>query len=114
MSGFKHQFLWGTLCLALMSGLALRTHVHFSRTLSNYAYFTGWILFAAMVFLTIYNARKKLPFLPLGSSESWLQVHIYVGFFTVVLFLIHLNFRIPSGWFEITLAGLYFLVTGSG
>src|SRR5436305_10076402 len=111
MSRFRRQFWWGSLWLALMSVLALRAHVQFSGTLPNYAYLTGWTLFAAMVLLAVYNARKKLPFLPLGSSESWLQIHIYVGFFTVVLFLIHLNFRIPTGWFEISLAGLYFLVT---
>jgi hypothetical protein len=89
-------------------------HRRFSHALANYTYFTGWILFGFMVLLTIYNARKKLPFLPFGKSESWLQIHVYAGFFTVVLFLIHLNFRIPTGWFEATLAWLYLLVTLSG
>jgi len=114
MSRFRRQFFWGSLLLALMSVLALKIHSQFSRTLPNYAYLSGWTLFAAMVLLAVYNARKKLPFLPLGSSESWLQIHIYTGFFTVVLFLVHLNFRIPTGWFEISLALLYVLVTGSG
>jgi hypothetical protein len=67
-----------------------------------------------MAVLAAYNVRKKLPFLPLGNSENWLQFHIYAGFFTVLLFLIHLNFRVPTGWFEGTLAWLYVLVTGSG
>ena len=31
-----------------------------------------------------------------------------------MLFLIHLNFRAPHGWFEITLAWLFALVSGSG
>jgi hypothetical protein len=55
-----------------------------------------------------------LPFLALGKAETWLQIHIYLGFFTVVLFLIHLNFRMPRGCFEITLAWLFVLVSGSG
>src|SRR6185369_16931477 len=38
----------------------------------------------------------------------------YLGFFTTLLFLIHLNFRAPHGWFEITLAWLFVLVSGSG
>jgi hypothetical protein len=67
-----------------------------------------------MFVLTIYNVRKKLPFLPLGKSETWLQIHIYLGFFTTLLFLIHLNFRAPHGWFEIALAWLFVLVSGSG
>jgi len=82
--------------------------------LPDYAFLTGWILFAAMMVLTFFNARKKLPFLPLGKAETWLQIHIYLGFFTVVLFLIHLNFRAPHGWFEITLAWLFALVSASG
>jgi len=67
-----------------------------------------------MILLAIYDARKRLSFLPLGSSESWLQVHIYAGFFTILLFLVHLRFRLPTGGFEWALAWLYALVTGSG
>ena len=58
-----------------------------STALPDYAFLTGWVLLAGMLVLTFYNARKKLPFLPLGKSETWLQIHIYLGFFTVVLFL---------------------------
>jgi hypothetical protein len=114
MKRFSRQLLWGTTLLVLFSALALGVHWRFSQSLPNYSYLTGWTLFVVMVLLTIYNARKKLPFLPLASSETWLQFHIYAGFFTVVLFLIHLNFRVPTGWFEGTLAWLYVLVTGSG
>jgi len=114
MNRFCRQFWIGTVLLLLASTAAVTLHRHFSHSLPKYAYLTGWVLFSVMVLLTIYNARKKLPFLPLGSSENWLQIHIYAGFFTVVLFLIHLNFRGPSGWFEGTLAWLYALVTGSG
>src|SRR6266568_3902873 len=114
MNRFCRQFWIGTVLLLLASTAAVALHRHFSHSLPNYAYLTGWVLFAVMVLLTIYNARKNLPFLPLGSSESWLQIHIYAGFFTVVLFLIHLNFRVPTGWFEGTLAWLYVLVSGSG
>ena len=49
-----------------------------------------------------------------GKSETWLQIHIYLGFFTTLLFLIHLNFRLPHGWFEITLAWLFVGGSGSG
>src|SRR5437764_61021 len=107
MNRFRGQFLSGTLLLIAATAGAIIAHRRWSGVLPGYSYLTGWVLFAAMVLLTIYNARKKLPFLPLGRSESWLQIHIYVGFFTVVLFLIHLNFRTPTGWFEGTLAWLY-------
>lgn len=77
-------------------------------------YLTGWVLLLLMLFLTLYNGRKKLPFLPAIRSETWLQVHIYVGLFTAALFAVHLGMRMPTGWFECTLAWLYVLVMLSG
>src|SRR5687767_381390 len=114
MNRFRRQFIAGSLLLAIASAAAIALHRHFSNALPNYAFLTGWVLLAVMLLLAAYNGRKKLPFLPLGSSEAWLQVHVYAGFFTVTLFLIHLNFRMPTGWFEGILAWLYLLVTGSG
>jgi hypothetical protein len=114
MKRFRRQLISGLLALLMATIAALWAHRHFHRALPNYAYLTGWVLFVAMFVLTFFNARKKLPFLPLGKAETWLQIHIYLGFFTVVLFLIHLNFRAPHGWFEITLAWLFALVSASG
>jgi hypothetical protein len=114
MNRFRRQFIFGVLVLIAASVAALWTHARFSRALPDYAFLTGWILFAAMLVLTFYNARKKLPFLPLGNAELWLQIHIYLGLFTALLFFIHLNFHAPRSGFEITLAALFALVTGSG
>lgn len=114
MKRFRRQLFRGLFTLLAATVAALWLHAKFSRALPNYTFFTGWILLAAMLVLTLYNARKKLPFLPLGNSETWLQIHSYLGFFTVLLFLIHLDFRLPRGWFEATLASLFALVAGSG
>jgi len=114
MSRFGRQSVIGILLLLLVSAGAVMAHRRWSPELPNYAYLSGWVLMAVMILLALYNMRKRLPFLSLGSSEAWLQVHVYAGFFTVVLFLIHLNFRMPTGWFEGVLAWLYLLVTGSG
>jgi hypothetical protein len=114
MNRFQRQFLLGTFWLLLLSALAVLLHLRFHRALPDYAFLTGWVLFLVMVILTVYNARKKLPFLPLGNSETWLQIHIYGGFFTVVLFAIHLDFRPPHGWFDATLAVLFAIVSVSG
>ena len=83
-------------------------------TLRPHAFTTGWLLLGLLVFLTLYNVRKKLPFLPLGSSTAWLQCHIYVGLGAIWIFLLHTSFRVPDGIFESSLAGLYLLVTASG
>ena len=114
MKRFRRQLVWGVAGLAAASAAALWLNAHFGRALPDYGFLTGWILLAAILVLTFYNARKKLPFLPLGNSEAWLQIHIYLGFLTVLLFVIHLNFRLPRGGFEIALAWLFVLVAGSG
>ncbi|HEY5040748.1 MAG TPA: hypothetical protein VIK53_01975 [Verrucomicrobiae bacterium] len=113
MTRFRRQFTFGSLALIAASVAALWLNGKFN-ALPDYAFLTGWALLAGMFVLTIYNVRKKLPFLPLGKSETWLQIHIFLGFFTTLLFLIHLNFRLPHGWFEIALAWLFVLVSGSG
>jgi hypothetical protein len=77
-------------------------------------YLTGWILFGLILALTAYNARKKLPFLPLLSARIWFQVHVYLGLFTALAFVLHLRWRVPTGSFEAVLAGLFAAVTLSG
>jgi hypothetical protein len=75
---------------------------------------TGWLLFGLILFLALYNVRKKLSFLRLGSSATWLQLHAYAGVFSVVLFLLHITLRPPSGWFESMLALAFSLLAVSG
>lgn len=78
------------------------------------AFATGWLLLALVVGLAAYNVRKKLTFLPLGSSATWLQIHIYAGLLSCMVFLVHVGFRVPTGFFEGTLAVLYVAVFASG
>jgi hypothetical protein len=113
MKRFRRQFFIGTFALLAAAAVALRLHAKY-QAFPNYAFLTGWALLAGMFVLTLYNVRKKLPFLPLGKSETWLQIHIYLGFFSTLLFLIHLNFRLPHGWFGLLLAWLFVAVSGSG
>lgn len=58
---------------------------------------TGWILVAAFVVLAAYNLRKKLPFLPLAKSATWLQLHVWLGLATVAVFLMHAGIGLPDG-----------------
>src|ERR1039457_2820412 len=81
MNRFRRQFFSGLFALIAATAGALWLNGKYN-ALPNYAFLTGWALLAGMFVLTIYNVRKKLPFLPLGKSETWLQIHIYLGFFT--------------------------------
>ncbi len=97
-----------------LSFVAIAVDRAYSSTLLRSQYLSGWVLLSAIIFLALYNVRKKLPFLPLGSSSVWLQVHLNIGWLTVVLFLLHIGFRAPNGALETTLALLYLAVAASG
>lgn len=82
--------------------------------LINPAPVSGWILFSLILLLTLFNARKKLPFLPLGTAALWLRVHVVFGFVAAVVFGFHTGFRVPDGTFEAVLAAVFTAVTLSG
>lgn len=86
-----------------------------NQNLLHGSYVSGYMLLAAILFLAAFNVRKKLTFLPqLGNAATWMQLHIYVGFGTIVLFGSHIAWRVPTGMFESLLALLYVTVAASG
>lgn len=78
------------------------------------AIYTGLLLLSLVLALALFNVRKKLPFLPLIKAATWLQIHIYAGWFCLFVFLLHIRFQIPGGAFESTLAGVFCVVVLSG
>lgn len=93
--------------------LALWQFDHVNR-LSDTSLLTGYLLIGMIAVLALLNVRKRFSFLPLGTAEGWLQVHIYLGCMAVVLFFMHLGLRWPSGFIEIFLAVLFLCVALSG
>jgi|TARA_B110000902_G_C14186697_1_gene542597 hypothetical protein len=77
-------------------------------------YLTGWMLLTIVVFLSLYNVRKKLTYPPLFKASSWMQVHIYAGYLSVIVFFLHTNARLPNGAFEIILYLIFVLIALSG
>ena len=86
----------------------------YDASLHRTGFLSGWLLFAAIIVLTLYNLRKQLPFLPLGTATAWLELHIYLGWLSILLFALHTDLRVPGGLLEGALAALYVLVAGSG
>jgi hypothetical protein len=84
------------------------------RHLTSSSYSTGYLMLAAVAFLALYNIRKKLPFLPLGSSTSWLQWHLYVGMGSIGVFAMHVGAHWPHGILDASLAAVYVLTVTSG
>ncbi|MEI7928392.1 MAG: hypothetical protein WCH40_07565 [Verrucomicrobiales bacterium] len=103
---------------ALVTTLAvvglLVAYVKFSPLVPRHAYLSGWVLFGAMLFLTFFNLRKKVPFLRLGSTSFWLQLHLYVGIFSGALFAVHIGWSWPAGIFHQLLAWCYVVVFVTG
>ncbi len=82
--------------------------------LANPAVTSGWILLGSFVILCLYGARKKVPFLPIGKTATWLQLHLGFGVISTWLFLEHVGYRFPTGLFETHLYVLYSLLLISG
>ncbi|HIG30228.1 MAG TPA: hypothetical protein EYQ50_21490 [Verrucomicrobiales bacterium] len=78
------------------------------------ARWSGVVLLLLIVSLALFNTRKKIPFLPLVRASLWLQIHVYMGLFAVGLFLLHIDFRMPTGWLEQILAAVFIIVSISG
>ncbi len=78
------------------------------------AFATGYLLLTCIVFLALYNTRKKLPMIAWTTSAGWLQAHIYVGIFSAAVFATHIAWRIPRGALETSLAALYLVTFASG
>jgi len=75
---------------------------------------TGWWLFAALLSLGAFNARKKLSMLPLGSAAAWLRWHVAGGFLVLALFWLHTRTLWPQGTYERVLTALFYLLNLSG
>ncbi|MCA9127683.1 MAG: hypothetical protein KDB22_11380 [Planctomycetales bacterium] len=74
---------------------------------------TGWTLLVSTAGLYLLTARKKLIKHHLGPVAAWLQIHVYMGSFASIVFLLHIGWPI-RGIFEILLAGCFVFVAVSG
>ena len=71
--------------------------------------------FPTWIALALYppTLLATLLVLPIKSS-TWLQLHIYGGFFAAFVFALHVGLRLPTGGLESALWVLFVLVVGSG
>jgi len=114
MSSFAQRRLRNTCLTGLATGTVVLFDHLYEISLRDPAFFDGWILFGGMVFLTVLNARKKIPVLPLLPASAWLQVHIHVGILCALVFLVHSKFRVPDGIFETILWAGFVALIASG
>ncbi|MBT4042947.1 MAG: hypothetical protein HOF11_05525 [Rhodospirillaceae bacterium] len=107
------RWINGFITLMAAAGL-LAWHTAHDVALYHPAYLTGWFLLAIILVLTLYNGRKKMSMVPLGTAAAWLQWHIYLGLLTIFIFALHIEWSVPTGILENFLALFFILVAGSG
>jgi len=106
---------WTGVTLVVCMSLAVVVLWNLLKTsFSGVAVYSGLSLFGLIVFLALFNSRKKVPFLPLLRASTWLKWHQYLGVLSIVLFLVHVDFRVPNGIMESILATVFGLVAVSG
>ena len=111
MKGLVKLVTWFILGLLLTFGLDQIVRFQVIQ-LQDPDWFTGWLLLTGVVFLSIFQFRKKLSLLPIGKMSVWKRIHIFMGVLCGYLFLCHLGFHLPNGTLDWTLFiffGLTFL-----
>jgi len=109
----RRRFAGLLLTTLLVAGL-VAAYVKFAPFYPRHPYLSGWVLFAVMLFLTLFNLRKKVPFLRMGSVGFWLQVHIYVGIISGALFMAHIGVSWPHGLLNQIIAVCFAIVFITG
>ena len=105
----------GILMLVIFTWVFSFYYIETAKTaLLNSAVYSGWFLLGSFVVLGIYGVRKKVPFLPVGKTRTWLQLHLGFGAISTALFFEHVGYRFPGGLFESFLYVLYALLLFSG
>ncbi|MBT3584793.1 MAG: hypothetical protein HN509_07790 [Halobacteriovoraceae bacterium] len=104
----------GLACIIGLSLGLLNFYNEFRFSLKDATLATGIGLFFIIVILVSFNIRKKFPYLPLGKVSRWLKVHIYLAWFSIVVFFVHIEFRFPDGGLELLVGCLFCLAAFSG
>ena len=82
--------------------------------LENPHIITGWALALVIVFLLVFNVRKRLSAFNLGLAKIWFALHVAFGFLAIAFFLIHTGVLWPEGLYEQLLTAGFWLVSITG
>jgi hypothetical protein len=103
-----------TLAFVLVSVILVTIYEAMDTAHVNPQFWSGWLLFNAIIFLAAYNFRKKISVPRLIASRHWLKLHIAVALIGITIFFLHVGARVPKGMVEQLLAFLWLSTTLSG
>ena len=84
------------------------------RHLGDPAVASGYWLLGVMLFLALFNSRKRVPMIPLLRAKWWTTMHTVGGILALGVFWLHTRTLWPTGPYEQALAVLFYLLTLSG
>jgi hypothetical protein len=113
MMAFAQRRYRNILATALAAALVVLVQVQ-AAPLTNLHFLSGWLLLVGLVALVLFNARKKIPMVPMLTAAAWLQIHIYVGLLAAFVFLVHTEFQYPDGPFNQALWWFFVVLSASG
>lgn len=87
---------------------------HAERNLGKASIITGYSLFAAVLALGFFKARKRLLVLPLGTVRDWMRGHVVLGALGLALYFQHTGTMWPEGRYEQALAVFFYAAMLSG
>ncbi|MEQ8710376.1 MAG: hypothetical protein RIC36_15410 [Rhodospirillales bacterium] len=89
-------------------GIIVLQYVRIDNALGDTSLLTGYALYTTLVFLALFNLRKRLSMLPLGRASTWFALHIVIGLLSVVLFWLHTGTFWSLGLYEQVLMLLFY------
>ncbi|MEI6721827.1 MAG: hypothetical protein WCO67_13745 [Betaproteobacteria bacterium] len=87
---------------------------HAERSLGKASVITGYALYAVILSLAFFKARKRLLVLPLGTVREWMVGHLVLGALSVPLYFQHTRGLWPDGLYEQAIAIAFYTVSLSG
>ena len=75
--------------IVVLAAVLVFANEAYSTALYQSEFLIGWVLLFVLLLLSLYRIRKPLSMLPIGSSASWVQLHVYGGVLSIFLFGIH-------------------------
>lgn len=112
VSRLRTGFVWVT--ALIIFGFLFYEARRASVSLESAEVVTGWCLLCLMVFLALFNIRKKLSMLPIGKAETWLLFHTAGGVLVTAVYWLHVGNLWPLGLYEQLLALLIYATVLTG
>jgi hypothetical protein len=114
MLTFRRRWQLALTVTVILGSCFLLLENRIRESLGHVSYFSGGTLLGCIVLLMALGLKKRLVMLPLLSTATWTQIHIYTGLFAGIAYLAHVPTVIANGVFEGGLSWLFLVVSLSG